>query len=151
MSNVVINGTFDCLHAGHFRFIHWCWRFYSFKEDLPLIVGIDSDKKVKQDKGQLRPYFSQEERRKHVLETGFVDDTFFFDSNKELEEKIKELNPEYLIKDQHWRDNIVGKKYAKKIVIFDGSHASISTSKIEERIRKKILNQIKLEHPGVSL
>ena len=76
--SVVVNGVLDCFHGGHFRFLYWCWRFHAYDNKYPLIVGVDSDKKVKQDKGYNRPYFTEKERVKHFLQTGFVDDVFLF-------------------------------------------------------------------------
>ncbi|MDO8659564.1 MAG: adenylyltransferase/cytidyltransferase family protein [Candidatus Parcubacteria bacterium] len=135
--SVVVNGVWDCFHGGHFSFLYWCWKFHAYKNDYPLIVGIDSDKKVKQDKGQNRPYFTEKERTKHVLETGFVDDVFLFDSNEELSQKIKIINPEILIKDKKWLGSVVGAEFAKQLVFFDRIPVSISTTEIENRVMAK--------------
>ena len=139
-NGIVCNGAFDCFHGGHFRFIHWCWKFYAFPQGLPLIVGIDSDNKVKKDKGQSRPYFSAKERKLHLLETGFVDDVFVFDSNEELNDTIKKLNPVILIKGIQWKGNVVGEEHADEVVFYQASNVSISTTEIESRIERKFLS-----------
>ena len=50
MIRVWTNGCFDILHRGHIELFH-----YAKSLGDELIVGIDSDKKVKEDKGEDRP------------------------------------------------------------------------------------------------
>jgi len=54
---VLTSGTFDILHVGHGRYLSMAGSFGDV-----LVVGLDSDAKVKSRKGPQRPIVSQEER-----------------------------------------------------------------------------------------
>lgn len=47
---VWVNGCFDVLHIGHIKLLKYAKSLGSF-----LIVGIDSDDRIKKSKGQYRP------------------------------------------------------------------------------------------------
>ena len=54
---VLTSGSFDILHEGHSMYLEAARKFGGF-----LIVGVDSDDKVRQRKGPTRPAVPQEER-----------------------------------------------------------------------------------------
>ena len=115
MKIVWTNGCFDVLHRGHAE-------LFKFARSLgdKLIVGIDSDKKVKNDKGPKRPVNTQEDR-KFLLEClQYIDEVRIFDSPMELEDCIKEINPDIMVVGSDWEEKkIVGAEYVKKILFFD--------------------------------
>ena len=55
---VFVNGTFDILHRGHIELLNYAKSLGDF-----LLVGIDTDDRVKEKKGPTRPIHSQEERK----------------------------------------------------------------------------------------
>jgi cytidyltransferase-like protein len=57
MKLVWVNGCFDVLHRGHFEMLK-----YASLGDY-LMVGIDSDQKVKKDKGADRPFNNADDRK----------------------------------------------------------------------------------------
>jgi cytidyltransferase-like protein len=147
---VFANGCFDVLHAGHCAFLNACVLYKELREADLLIVAIDSDAKIKKDKGQHRPYYSQEERRKAILETFFeVDVVIIFDTNEELECHIRRYQP-LLVKGERWKGNVVGEEYAEQ-VLYVRDYNLPSTTEIEARIRKKHLKELKAEYPGADL
>ena len=68
----VVNGVFDLFHVGHVRLLKRAKDM--FKE---VIVAIDSDELVKQEKRQ--PIFSQEERLEIIKACRYVDDALIVD------------------------------------------------------------------------
>ena len=65
---VCVTGAFDMLHPGHIRYL---WKTSALGDYL--IVGIDSDERVKYVKGLNRPLFHDVERAEVVAGLGFVD------------------------------------------------------------------------------
>jgi cytidyltransferase-like protein len=56
MARVWVNGTFDVLHRGHLELLSYASTFGAVR------VGIDSDKRVKQFKGDSRPINTLKDR-----------------------------------------------------------------------------------------
>ena len=105
---VLINGVFDILHKGHIELLK-----FSKMQGTKLIVAIDSDRRVKELKGNDRPINNQEDRRR-ILETNrYVDEVVIFDSVEELQGFYDTLSPNVIVKGSEWtadevreRDNI---------------------------------------------
>lgn len=119
-----VNGTFDVLHVGHIRLL-------KFASELGFLkVGIDSDTRVKKLKGQDRPFNNQEVRKEMLLSLKSVDSVEIFGEDYELEKLIKNFSPDYFVIGSDYENkNIIGGKFAKKIVFFDRIE-NYSTSKI---------------------
>jgi D-beta-D-heptose 7-phosphate kinase/D-beta-D-heptose 1-phosphate adenosyltransferase len=139
-SNLVfVNGCFDILHAGHFYLLSIARGCKGLNGQV--VVAIDSDEKIKRDKGEDRPFFSFEERRHTLLSLsriGLVDVVMKFDSNEELLEKIKLLKPDYMVKGDSWKKKgVVGEEYCKNIIFIPEKEWPYSTTKIAERVLQK--------------
>jgi D-beta-D-heptose 7-phosphate kinase/D-beta-D-heptose 1-phosphate adenosyltransferase len=121
---VWVNGTFDVLHIGHLKLLEYSASFGELR------VGIDSNKRVQELKGNDRP-FNTEEDRKYFLEClKFVKDVVIFDSRKELIDLVKKYQPDYMIIGDDYRDQIVyGSEFAKKLIFFE-KLPNYSTTKI---------------------
>ena len=110
-----VNGCFDILHRGHFELFN-----YAKSLGNELIVGIDSDEKVAQDKGPDRPYNNLEDRVYALESLKAIDKVMVFDNKEHLEWLVEITKPDILVVGSDWKGKeIVGGKYTKKIVYFD--------------------------------
>lgn len=139
MSVVFTNGVLDILTPAHFNLLLLCRRYAG--SDGQVIVGIDSDEKVRKDKGENRPIFSVQERQQALLalKNGLdpiVDAVYMFESNQQLHELISFIKPDILIKGSDWKGNVIGSDVAKKVIYFD-LDPRFSTTKTIEKVLEK--------------
>ena len=122
-----VNGCFDVLHIGHIRMLDFakscCDR---------LVVGIDSDTRVKILKGQTRPVNDEYDRQEFLLALQAVDGVEIFDSEDGLISLIKLLQPDIMVVGSDYRDRrVIGSEHAKQLIFFDRIEG-YSTSRIVE-------------------
>jgi rfaE bifunctional protein nucleotidyltransferase chain/domain len=106
---VFTNGCFDILHVGH---IHYLRKAKSLGDIL--VVGLNTDRSVKQIKGEKRPIVPQKDRAEVLASLEFVDYVVFFDEPDpfSLVEKVK---PTILVKGADWpKDKIIGGDVVEK-------------------------------------
>jgi D-beta-D-heptose 7-phosphate kinase/D-beta-D-heptose 1-phosphate adenosyltransferase len=126
MNKIVwINGCFDVLHYGHFQLIQYAARIGG-----KLVIGIDSDERVKQLKGEDRPFHTQEQREYNLKQIRGVGEVIIFHTEDELRETLKRLTPDvFVIGSDYIGKPIIGGEYAKEIKFFDRVE-NLSTSNI---------------------
>jgi len=126
MNKVVwINGCFDVLHYGHFQLIQYAARIGG-----KLVIGIDSDERVKQLKGEDRPFHTQQQREYNLNQIRGVGKVIVFHTEDELRETLKRLKPDVFVIGSDYIDKpIIGGEFAKEIRFFDRIE-NLSTSKI---------------------
>jgi rfaE bifunctional protein nucleotidyltransferase chain/domain len=121
---VWVNGTFDVLHIGHITLLEFASSFGDLR------VGLDTDKRVKELKGESRPFNNQDDRKKMLESLKFVKEVVLFDSRQELIDSVKEYQPDIMVIGDDYKDQIVyGSEHAKKLVFFE-KLPSYSTTKI---------------------
>ena len=81
MTKIVVNGTFDILHPGHVEMLNYARSLGAY-----LLVLIDSDRRVKELKGNTRPVNNQRDRQFLLKNLKAVNDVWIFDNDKELVE-----------------------------------------------------------------
>jgi rfaE bifunctional protein nucleotidyltransferase chain/domain len=102
---VFTNGVFDLLHPGHVRYLR---RARGLGD--ALIVGVNSDRSVRANKGAGRPITPESERAEILAALACVDAVVVFDEDTPLE-LIAALQPDTLVKGADWaEDAIVGRE-----------------------------------------
>jgi rfaE bifunctional protein nucleotidyltransferase chain/domain len=74
---VVVTGVFDLLHVGHLRFLCAARELGS-----RLVVGVESDERVRRWKGPDRPIQTQEDRCELLSALRVVDDVFIIEGER---------------------------------------------------------------------
>lgn len=111
---VWVNGCFDVLHYGHYKLLS-----YAKSLGKELIVGIDSDNRIKESKGFTRPFHNVKQRKFNLLCLKNVKKVYIFNSDEELEEILKKIKPDIMvIGDEYKNKKIIGKNIVKKIKYF---------------------------------
>src|SRR5262249_44510608 len=101
---VFTNGVFDLLHPGHLRYLTQARALGDI-----LIVGVNSDRSVRENKGPSRPMTPEGERAEIIAALDAVDAAVVFDEATP-HELIAALQPDVLVKGADWaRDAIVGR------------------------------------------
>ena len=126
MNKIVwINGCFDVLHYGHFKLIQYASSFGG-----KLVIGIDSDERVKQLKGEDRPFHTQQQREYNLRQIRGVGDVVIFHTEDELRNTLEKLKPTIFVIGSDYIDKpIVGGEFAKEIKFFERID-NLSTSNI---------------------
>ena len=128
MTRVVVNGTFDIIHLGHLRLL-------DYARSLPnsyVLVLTDSDRRIKQLKGNDRPINTEYERCSLLFALKSVDRVETFDTDQELIDLIKGFEPDVMIKGSDYRDKpIIGAEYCKEIKFYDRLGNYSTTNKIQ--------------------
>lgn len=141
--NIWTNGCFDILHTGHIDLL-WYAKMYGFRTtDVmyihtmnKLYVGLDSDERVKQLKGDSRPINDINTRIAIISNLKMVDNVFIFNSDDELQNLIKKLEIDYLIVGDHYRNKkVIGSENAKYGVIYYPTD-NRSTTNIIDKIKR---------------
>jgi D-beta-D-heptose 7-phosphate kinase/D-beta-D-heptose 1-phosphate adenosyltransferase len=130
-TKVFVNGTFDVLHYGHFKLLEAARELGDI-----LYVAIDTDERIKEKKGDNRPFHNLIERKEMLDAIVHVTKVFTFGSDEDLITLIRAINPDiYVIGSDYKNKPIVGMEYLKNIV-FIPRLEKFSTTKImnHERI-----------------
>lgn len=102
---VFTNGVFDLLHPGHVRYLKAARALGDI-----LIVGVNSDRSVRANKGPTRPIIPEAERVEVLEALEAVDAAVVFDEDTP-QAIIDRLQPDVLVKGADWAaDAIVGRE-----------------------------------------
>ena len=126
---IIVNGTFDILHRGHVELLEYAKGLGEF-----LLVCIDTDRRVKELKGENRPINNQADRAFMLQGLKCVDAVWTFDSEEDLERICEMYQPNVMVKGKDYEGKrIVGAHHCKEIKfveLVDG----YSTTNIIQRI-----------------
>lgn len=123
MKKIWINGCFDVLHYGHFKLIDYA------KSLGDLMIGIDSDDRIRQMKGEGRPFHTEGQRIFNLMQIEGVDKIVVFDSDDALRKELEKYKPDvFVIGNDYMYKPIIGGEHAKEIKFF-GRIEGFSTTK----------------------
>ena len=130
---VFTNGVFDLLHPGHIRYLQQARMLGD-----SLVVGVNSDRSVRINKGPSRPITPEAERAEIIAAMTMVDAAVIFDEPTP-HELITALQPDVLVKGADWaEDAIVGRAVVEARggrVVRIPVESGYSTSAIVEKVR----------------
>ena len=119
------NGCFDILHRGHIELFR-----YAKSLGDELVVGIDTDDKVKKDKSEDRPINNLQDRMFMLQSIKYIDKVVSFNSTEDLNNTIKWYKPDIMVIGSDWRGKeVIGEMFTDKLIFFDRV-GDYSTTKI---------------------
>ncbi len=131
---VWVNGCFDVLHIGHIELFKW-----AKSQGDCLIVGIDSDKRVKGLKGDGRPFNNQNDRYQMLKSIRYIDEVVIFSSEEELRKNITNHNIHTMVVGDEYKDKeVIGSENAKEVLFFS-KIPNYSTTNILEYKKNNLL------------
>ena len=120
------NGCYDILHRGHLELLK-----YARSLGDKLVVGIDSDKKVRKSKGEGRPVNNQDDRKFFLESLIYVDEVVIFNTAEELEGRIESMRPKFIVIGSDYKDRkVVGGEHDRSGVKFFERIGEYSTTNI---------------------
>jgi rfaE bifunctional protein nucleotidyltransferase chain/domain len=130
---VFTNGVFDLLHPGHVRYLSDARALGD-----ALIVGVNSDRSVRTNKGPGRPITPEVERAELLASLRSVDAVTVFDEDTP-HALITAVQPDVLVKGADWGpDNIVGREVVEarggtvvRVALAEG----FSSTRLIDRVR----------------
>ena len=106
---VFTNGCFDLIHRGHIEYLTKAKALGDV-----LVVGVNTDRSVRRNKGVHRPIVSEEDRALIVANLSPVDFVCLFDEDTPSE-LIRSIVPDILVKGADWNiENVVGKDVVER-------------------------------------
>ena len=89
---ITTNGVFDIIHLGHVKYLEEAKKLGDF-----LIVGVNTDKSVKENKGDRRPINDEKSRMSILAALESIDYVFLFDE-KEPSNWLSKVKPNIHVK-----------------------------------------------------
>jgi D-beta-D-heptose 7-phosphate kinase/D-beta-D-heptose 1-phosphate adenosyltransferase len=136
---VFTNGCFDVLHRGHIEYLQFCK-----KQGDIVVLGLNSDRSVREIKGPERPINNQHDRAAVLAAMECIDYITIFDEPDPLE-LIKQVRPDILVKGADWADKgVVGREFVESYggrvelaALVDGKSSTSTIEKLKQSEVKK--------------
>lgn len=115
MTRGFTNGCFDLLHPGHIHFLKRTCQFCT-----ELIVALDTDRRVRELKGPMRPIDDWATRQSKLMDTDLVNMVIPFDTDAQLLALIKGIRPDILFKGTEYAGQpVIGAQFAGVLMLID--------------------------------
>ncbi|MBN1124496.1 MAG: D-glycero-beta-D-manno-heptose 1-phosphate adenylyltransferase [Sedimentisphaerales bacterium] len=130
---VFTNGCFDVLHRGHIEYLSFCKQHGDI-----VVLGLNSDRSVREIKGPARPINNQHDRAAVLAALEPVDYIVIFEEADPLK-LIQQVRPDVLIKGADWANKgVIGREfvesYGGRVVLaplVDGKSSTATIQKIQ--------------------
>jgi rfaE bifunctional protein nucleotidyltransferase chain/domain len=133
------SGVFDLLHCGHLTYLEEARALCDF-----LVVGVNSDRSVRANKGADRPINSAQDRARLLAGLAVVDAVFIFDEQNN-NENVKILKPNFYIKAGDYdKSRLTSASFVEESggkVVLVSMVGGVSTTKLIERIQGRAATQ----------
>ncbi len=127
---VLVSGSWDLIHEGHALYLEKAKSYGDI-----LIVGVDSDKKIKKRKGPGRPVVPQDERLRMLSHLRSVDVVILKEHTEPKWSLIATVKPDVLVatKETYTKDDIkkLEKQHTAKVLV----HERMATTSTSARLR----------------
>ena len=115
MKKVWVNGCFDILHSGHIELLE-----YAKSMGDHLIVGLDSDERVRKSKGNERPLIPLSDRKIIIEALECVDSVVHFNTDDELRFLVKNNFIDIMVVGEEYRDKeVIGSERVNMVQYFE--------------------------------
>ena len=109
------NGCFDVLHRGHIELFKYAKSLGDW-----LVVGIDTDERVRVSKGDSRPFNIIEDRIIMLESNKHIDEIRVFDTNSELDTQVLLSGAEIMVVGSDYKDKeVIGSRHVQEVKFFD--------------------------------
>jgi len=130
---VFTNGCFDILHSGHVTYLA-----YARAQGDALVLGLNSDRSVRESKGAGRPINTAEDRARVLLALRSVDYVVVFDE-PEPRDLIAAILPDVLVKGSDWAHYVSGRDVVEanggRVVLADMVEGRSTTNTIDRVLK----------------
>ncbi|GIK84506.1 MAG: hypothetical protein BroJett025_11280 [Patescibacteria group bacterium] len=133
---VLVTGVFDVLHEEHRNFLKKAKSLGEY-----LVVGIESDVRVRQIKGEGRPVNTEQLRKKNVEALAIADEVFIlpeqFSKPEDHSTLIQKIRPDYLAVSSHTKHldkkQAILEQFGGEVVVVHEYNPKISTTKLLQK------------------
>ena len=122
MTTVWVNGCFDILHRGHIELFKHAKSLGDY-----LVVGVDTDERVRDSKGLSRPINNLQDRVEILEAIKYIDEAVSFSADHELEKEILQSGASIMVVGSDYRDKrVIGSHLVNEVVFFEriGSYST---------------------------
>lgn len=153
MEIILTSGTFDLFHMGHGRYLEKAKQSARNFDKAILVVGVDSDERVRDRKGPDRPIVSEKERLETICHSRYVDLVTIKGKNDKKWELIQVVSPDILIISERtkYKDEEVEllSKWCKKVIPLESQATTSTSAKVRllhinfsEKMKKEVIEHL---------
>jgi D-beta-D-heptose 7-phosphate kinase/D-beta-D-heptose 1-phosphate adenosyltransferase len=129
----ITSGGFDMFHDLHLDYLEQCRRQCEM-----LVVGIDSDTLLRQNKGEGRPVITERSRARIINALRCVHVTFIMGKVEDFGLAVEQLGAQVILKNDAFKEEeVLGRDKAKVVIIPDVVQLSSTSEIIEDILRRR--------------